>query len=94
MVDALLEGAVARGYREPLPKYRSVVQMPGTAMNVVSVTVAVGVAEAIASGVAWEVCPVAAVLAYLGAETLEQLLAERLQAARGVPDADAVSDEP
>ena len=40
------------------------------------------------------VTAVAAVLAYLEAEALEQLLAKRLQAARGVADADAVSDEP
>ena len=93
---AVLEGVASRGYREPLPEYESFVQTPGTALNVLSVTAAVGaaigLASAIHSGVAWAICPAAAALVYLAAETLEQMAAERLQAARGAARADKVSE--
>src|SRR3954447_4862964 len=93
---ALLEGFASRGYRESLPQYKSYVQTPGTAMNVLSVTgavaVAIGLAAAISSDIAWEICPTAAVLVYLAAETVEQMVAERLQAARGGAHARDVAD--
>jgi hypothetical protein len=84
---AVLEGLASRGYRESMPEYASFVQTPGTAMNVVSVTAAVGAAIGLAAiiggGVAWAVCPTAAATIYLVAETIEQMAAERIQAARG-----------
>src|SRR4051812_33530618 len=93
---AVLEGVASRGYREPMPEYESFVQTPGTAMNVLSVTAAVGaaigLAAAIHSGPAWAICPIAATMVYLVLETVEQMLAERLQAARGAKRASHVSE--
>ncbi len=92
----VLEGFASRGFREPLPTHGSIVATFGTALNFLSVGLAVLAAlwssDLIATDAAWFVCPVVAVTVYLAAETVEIIVAEAVQRARGDEDAKDVSD--
>jgi len=91
-----LEGMASRGFREPLPTHRSIVATLGTAMNFVSVglalLVALGLSDLIATDAAWIVCPAAAVMVYILAETVEIIIAEAIQRGRGDPQARRVTE--
>ena len=92
----ILEGLASRGFREPLPTHGSTVATFGTALNFVSVGAAVIAAVALSaflvSDVAWPVCVFVAAVVYLVAESLEIVLAEAIQRARGDAEASRVSE--
>lgn len=95
MSFTLLEGALSRGFRTPMPQHQTHVQSIGAGMNVLSVLAGLGVAWLAASvrtNVAvWAVAPFLAAVVYLVAESLETVLAERLLVAKGDPHASDVS---
>jgi hypothetical protein len=90
---AVLEAAVSHGFRASASAAPSEVRLLATSMNVASVAVAVataiGVAELLEGGAGWLAIGAGAALVYIGAEATEVMLAERIQAARGDPDAGA-----
>lgn len=90
----LLEGVLSRGFREAMPQHKSEVVALGTGLNIISVVggvaSAIGLTHLLETDVAWALCPFAAGLVYLTLESLEIILGERVQAARGDPDATRV----
>jgi hypothetical protein len=92
----LLEGLASRAFRASLPEHPSGVTTLGTAMNFASVGLAVGAAiglsALVATDVAWPLCPFAAVLVYLLAETVELAVAERVRQAMGDDPTARMSD--
>jgi len=87
-----LEGLVTQGFRLRPVTSPSEVRMLGTALNLLSVGIAVGVAlgvaEAIGGYAAWPVCALCSATTYVLAEAGELWLAARIQEARGDPRAD------
>lgn len=94
---ALLEGGVTRGFRAAIEQTSQEVRMLGTAMSFASVAAgvaaALGAAEILDGTVVWPVAAFAAAMAYVVAESLELLLAEEIQAARGAPVKEAQEPE-
>lgn len=92
----VLEAAASRGARESLPEHSSNVKTLGTIMNFASVLLAIGAAiglsALIKTDAAWPLCPAAAAAVYLIAESVELLIAERVQLARGNRGAADVTD--
>lgn len=88
----LIDAVVTRGFRRRLKPVPTEIWMLGTAMNFFSVTLAVGaslgVAEVLPQFLAWLVGGFVASGLYLLLEGSEILLAERIQVARGDPDAE------
>ena len=86
---AALEGVLTRGFRAAIEQTSQEVQLLGTAMNFASVAAgvgaALGAAELMGGTGTWPATGFAAALTYIGAEGLELLLAEQIQAARGAP---------
>lgn len=89
---AFLEGIVTRGFRRRAVTVPSEVYMLGTALNLASVAVGIGVAiglgELLRGTAAWPVASFAASAGFVLAESAETMLAERIQHMRGDPDAD------
>src|SRR5918998_6601452 len=83
----LFESAITRGFRERLDEAPQEVQLLGTAFNVFSVAAGVGVAMGtawlVAGLIAWPLAGFLAAMSYLATESVEILLAGRLQARRG-----------
>lgn len=86
---ALMEGLLTKGFRAAIELTSQEVRMLGTAMNLLSVAAGVATALAIAELVdgtwTWPLAAFAAALAYVTAESIELLLAEEIQGARGAP---------
>ena len=95
MSFTLLEGVLSKGFRTPMPQHHTHVQSVGAGLNVVSVLCGLGVAwlaGSVTSHIAvWGVAPFLAAVAYLVAESLETVLAERLLAMKGDRHAGDVS---
>lgn len=95
MSFTVLEGALSKGFRTAMPQHHTQVQSIGAGMNVLSVLAGLGVAwlvGSLTSHVAvWGAAPFLAAVAYLVAESLETVLAERLLVAKGHPQATDVS---
>lgn len=90
---ALLEGTLTRGFRARAEQAPPEVRMLGTAMNFVSVSAgvaaALGVGELMDGLPVWPAGAFAAALTYIIAESIEILIAEEVQAARGDPAAES-----
>lgn len=88
---ALIEGLVTRGFRRRIEPAPAEVAMLGTALNLVSVTIAIAIAygagETLAGVAGWGCGAVLAAGAYVLVESSEVLIAEFVQGARGDPDA-------
>jgi hypothetical protein len=88
----LFEGVITRGFRERLDEAPQEVQLLGTAFNVFSVAAGVGVAMGTAwlvvGLIAWPLAGFLAAMAYVATESVEILLAGRLQAKRGDEEAE------
>lgn len=86
---ATLEGTVTKGFRAVIEQTSQEVKILGTAMNFVSVgagvAAALGVAELLDGRAVWPIAAFVAAITYVAAESLELLLAEQIQAARGAP---------
>jgi hypothetical protein len=93
----LLEAALSRGFRRPMPQHATQTLTLGTSLNVVSVVAGLavgwGFAESTSGWVAWAGAPLLAGLAYLVLESLEEALAERVLVASGDPDAARVTNQ-
>jgi hypothetical protein len=89
---ALLEGLISRGFRDRLDEAPEEVALLGTAMNFLSVAAGVGVATATAYVVvgmaSWPLAGFLAATVYVLTESAEILLAQRVQARRGDPEAE------
>lgn len=90
---ALINGVLTRGFRRRLEEAPAEIAMMGTAMNVFSVAASVAgalvMAELLPDLLGWSVAAFVASGLYVLLEGSEVLLAERIQAARGDPDADS-----
>lgn len=93
----LLEGALSKGFRRPMPQHATQTLTLGTSLNVVSVVAALAAAwgfAAVTHGlIAWACSPLLAGLVYLLLESIEETLAERLLVASGDMDAANVSNQ-
>ncbi len=93
---ALLEGLVSRGFQRRLDEAPEEVRLLGTAMNFLSVGAGVGAAiligPLIGPRLGWPAGGFLAASAYLIAESVEILLAQRLQAARGDREAEPAAE--
>ncbi len=92
---ALIAGLITRGFRKRLEHAPTEIAMLGTAMNVFSVTVSVAAAllaaELLSNVLAWTIAGFTASGLYVLLEGAEIMLAERIQATRGDPDAETRS---
>ena len=87
MSFTLLEAGLSKGFRRPMPQHHTRVQAIGAGMNVLSVLVGLTIAWLVGSLMShvavWGVAPFLAAVAYLVAESLETVLAERMLARTG-----------
>lgn len=94
---AALEAAISHGFRASPAAAPSEVRLLATSMNVASVAAAVGsaigIAELFEGGAGWLVVGAGPALVYVLAESAEVIVAERIQGARGDPDAGEERDE-
>jgi len=92
----ILTALLSRGFRRPLPQHKTDVVALAAGMNLVSILAGLAVAMAIAAlidaTVVWALCPLFAAMVYLIVESLEELLAERLQSSHGAGQAEAVDE--
>jgi len=88
---AALEAAISHGFRTSAAAAPSEVRLLATSMNITSVAAAVGsaigIAELFDGGAGWLVVGAGPALVYVLAESVEVMAAERIQAARGDPQA-------
>lgn len=86
---ATLEGAITEGFRAAIEQTSQEVMILGTAMNFLSVAAgvaaALGIAELLSGTETWPLASFGAAIVYITSESLELLLAEEIQAARGAP---------
>lgn len=84
-----LEGLVSRGFRMPLEKGTDQVVTLGTALAFISIALAIATARGVAAlldgGAAWFGAALGASLVFVLVESLEFMLAERVQELRGEP---------